>query len=351
MRRASGTGVRSLARAQMFWALALAGCIPFVRSKPEPPRTPAVVQRFIAETQALGGVPASPPLDGVTHSLARAVEGLPWSPNSRSLSEQIHAEARKMAHGTEALDDPAQLAPARRSLMLALQAVEAMNQPAGERDNRRRVIDDARRATDALGAPLEASRAPLANDAQREAARSHEPAPSGPRDRLIAAYRAVARVLSLVTGGEDSVAAGSALSALVSRFATEDADQARRTGSQAIYAMADAFASLPSVPSKVKHLADELRERADSLARAGSLDYAAQLKGALSLAADALSLVDKSVGKSSGRRAPSALAPLTSEAQMAIDSIISERPFELQRPAAQDALRLVTDGITVAAGR
>jgi hypothetical protein len=49
------------------------------------------------------------------------------------------------------------------------------------------------------------------------------------------------------------------------------------------------------------------------------------------------------------RRDAPAFDALQSRARDAVERIARDVPFELQRPAAQDALRLVADALTVAA--
>ena len=87
----------------------------------------------------------------------------------------------------------------------------------------------------------------------------------------------------VVTGGSTGAATGSELSQLVARFAVEQPDDARRTGAQAIAAMGDALLRLPLAPEHARRTAHELRKRAERLATAPPLDYAGQLKDALSL--------------------------------------------------------------------
>lgn len=298
-----------------------AGCFPFARSKSEPPRTPAMVQRFADETAALGIPPSPPRLADVTRTLARAVESLPRQRQAHELGQRIDAEA-------QAMDKPGTAAQeaehARRSLALALQAIEGMNKPAGTSAERKRALEEAHKAIDAI----------------EPASRSAEP-----RAAIENAYRAVAHVMLLVVGGQHGGAArGSDLSALVTRFAVEDGEQACRTGAQVLYAMAGAFDALPSPPAKVRRLAADLRSRADRVAQATALDYAAQLKEALAVAESALAAVEKA-------QRFAALEILRTQAHTAIAAISAERPFELQRPAVQDAFRLLADALTVAAAR
>jgi hypothetical protein len=295
--------------------LLLAGCLPFWRGKPEPPRPPEVVQRFFTAAEALGVPPASPSLAEVTHALGRAVVALPATPPARELGQKIEGEAQAME------TQPATaLAHAPASLALALQAIDGMKRPAGAASDRRHSVDEAQKAVRAVSAP--------ATDA----------------GRVAEAYRAIARALLVVTGAKGSQAPASALLALVARLAVDDTEQAQRTAAQALYAVADAFDALPSPSSKVHERAAELRTRAAALGDAEPLDYAARLKTALDAAVDALDAVGEA------RRLP-ALDSLRRQARDAVARITPERPFELQRARVQDALRLVCDGITIASAR
>ena len=94
---------------------------------------------------------------------------------------------------------------------------------------------------------------------------------------------------------------------------------------------------LPLAPEHARRTAHELRKRAERLATASPLEYAGQLK-------DALSLVVRSLA---GAAAQPAERHLLDEAKVAVDAIRVDRPLELQHAAAQDALRLVTDAMTV----
>ena len=297
-----------------------AGCFPFFRGKPEPLHTPAMVERFAADTTALGIEPAPPALPAVTRALGHAVEALPWTPRGPELGAQIAAEAQAMENAGPA----SEVEHARRSLTLALQAADAMKQPGGSRAERERALGGARQAVEALAA-----------------APARSAASSATVDN---AYRAVARALLVVSGGGGAAATGRQLGALVARFAVEDADQARRTGAQLLYAMAGAFDELTGRSSKVEHLAAELRASAQRLADAATLEYSAQLKEALTIAVAALAALDQA------QRSP-ALSRLRDQARTAVGAIVAERPFALQRPAAQDAVRLLSDALTVAAGR
>jgi hypothetical protein len=296
-------------------SLLLAGCLPFFRGKREAPRMPAMVQRFADEASALGIEPTQPELPAVTRTLGHAVESLPWTATAGELGAQIASEANAMEKdGTGKEVDHA-----RRSLTLALQAADAVKKAPGSQAERQRALAGARQAVESL------------------AAGSQRPA-------IENAYRAVARALLVVCGGGGAAATDNPLAEMVARFAVEDADQARRTGAQLTFAMATALDELPQHPAKVAQLAAKLREHAQKLADAETLDYSARLKDALTIAVDALARVERA-------QRFSALETLCAEARAAVKSIIAERPFELQRPAAQDAVRLIADALTVAAGR
>jgi hypothetical protein len=299
--------------------LLLIGCIPFSQSKPEPPRVAAMVERFAAEASALGIEPAPPPLPAVTRTLGHAVEALPWTKNGAELGVQIATEAQAMEKDGAGKE----VEHARRSLTLALEAADAVKKAAGSQAERERALLGARQSVESLapGSPPGASR----------------PAVEG-------AYRAVARALLAVCGGGGSPSTSNPLAVLVARFAVEEADEARRTGAQLAFAMASTLDELPARPPKVAQLAAELRKHAQRLADAATLDYSAQLKEALTIAVDALAVVERA-------QRFSALAAMRTEARAAIGRINAERPFELQRAQAQDAVRLLTDALTVAAAR
>lgn len=287
VQRRSSMGCGALALAWL-----CAGCLPFFGGKREPPRTPAAVQRFAAAAAALGIPPSSPPLSEATRLLAGAVESLPNAPGAGELGRQIDAHAQAM-HGDAAADDAA----ARRSVELALQALEKMRKPAGGKRARKRALADVRR-------------------------------PAGVPDT----YRVLADALVLFTGGPTVLASGVALPALVARFAVEDDAAARRTGAQAVHAIATEL-------QRRGVRSGDLAGRAERLARAAPLDYAPALRDALERAADALDRLDV--------RAP-AFQTLRRQAREAVQRIARDRPFELQRPAVQDALRLIADALTAA---
>ncbi|MGZ3429415.1 MAG: hypothetical protein ACXVCV_22345 [Polyangia bacterium] len=300
-------------------SLLLSGCLPFVRGKPEPPRMPDMVQRFAADASALGIAPSQPALPAVTRTLGHAVEALPWTPNGLALGAQIATEADAMEKDGAAKE----VEHARRSLTLALQAADGVKMRAGSQAERGRALAGARQAVESLpaGAPSAAS-----------------------RPAVESAYRAVARALLAVCGGAGAAATTNPLAALVARFAVDDPDQARRTGAQLLFAMASALDALPAHSAKVARHAAELRTHAQRVADANTLEYSAQLKEALTIAVDALAALEHV------QRSP-ALDALRTEGRAAVGRINAERPFELQRPAAQDAIRLLTDALTVAGAR
>jgi hypothetical protein len=269
-----------------------AGCLPFFGGKRAPPRAPAAVQRFAAGASALGLPPSPPPLSEVTRLLASAVESLPNAPGARERAREIDAQAQAM-HG-DAADDGRR---ARLSMSLALQALQKMRKPAGSKQDREHALQNV-----------------------QETVGVHD------------GYRAVARALAIFTGGQPGLIAGAALPALVARFAIEDDDMARRTGAQAVFAVGEALRA---------HGVDagNLSQRAEQLASAAPLEYAPALRDALQQAVEALRKVKASAA---------AFASLTAEAHDAVERIARDRPFELQRPAAQDALRLIADALTVA---
>ncbi len=274
---------------------------------------PAMVERFAAEASALGLAPAQPELPAVTRTLGQAVESLPWTQIAGDLGAKIAVEAQAM----EKDGADKEVEHARRSLTLALEAADAVKKAPGSQAERQRALGGARLAVESL-------------------------APDAPRPAVEDAYRAVARALLAVCGGGGSATTDNPLGGLVARFAVEDADQARRTGAQLTYAMARALYELTPSSAKVAALADKLRAEAQKLADAQTLGYAAQLKKALSIAVEALAAVER-------RQRSGALETLRGEARDAVHRLDSDRPFELQRPAAQDAIRLLTDALTVAA--
>jgi hypothetical protein len=292
------------------WLLALAistvGCvrIPFLRAKHEQHGSPEVVLRFASQADQLGRVPNAPGLPQVTRTLASAVEALPEVPNRRELGLRIHAQANALMHAVTA---------ARPALDAALEALKTTKSAVRESE-RDQSVEAARQAVERI---------------------DQDPA------TVQAAYREVARAMVIVTGGRTERQDAGQLQALVLRFAVEEAAEARRTGARAIAAVASA---LPGLPIPVKHVgrvARELQERADRLAGAPLLDYAGKLKEALAAILAALD----------GAQSPPAAKLLLVEARQAVDALRPDRPFELQRACAQDALRLIADALTVIAVR
>ncbi len=272
-----------------------------------------MVQSFAAEAGQLDRPPSPPRLADVTHLLARAVESLPHTPNARPLAQQIEAEARAM---NPEPNDRALAEHASRSATFALQAIEGMKDPSGSKTDRQRTLDEARRAVSQLGAAA---------------------ATGGAHSTVGEAYRRVARAMLTATGGP--AVSDRDLEGLVARLSIDDPDDARETGAQILYAMAEAFEAL-----RQPGPASSLRQHAETLASAEPLDYAPKLKEALAVAVEAIAAVEKNL-----RRA--ALPGLRAQAQAAVERISPQRPFELQRAAAQDALRLITDALAVAATR
>jgi hypothetical protein len=152
-----------------------------------------------------------------------------------------------------------------------------------------------------------------------------------------AAYREVARAMVIVTGGRTERQDAGRLQSLVLRFAVEEAAEARRTGAQAIAGVASALPELPLSIEHVARITHDLQERADRLSAAAPLDYAGQLK-------DALAAIEVALH---GAHPPPAAEALLVEARQAVDALRADRPFELQRACAQDALRLIADALTV----
>jgi hypothetical protein len=280
---------RGSAIALSLWLLLCAGCFPFFGRKGEPPRTPDAVVRFASAANALGVPPSPPPLPEVTRLLAGAVESLPAAPGANELGQKIAVEAQTM-RGTA---DPE---AARRSLSFAVQAIERMKKPAGSPKDHQQAIADVQKA-----------------------------------GSIEDGYRAVARALLLFTGGP--LATGEDLPALVARFAVEDTDAARRTGAQVLYALASALVAVHADPG-------DLQQRAQRLTDADPLSYTPQLRDGLAVAIDALAKL---------KQTPPAVEALRVQGHAAVQRITRDRPFELQRPVVQDALRLLSDAITVKA--
>jgi hypothetical protein len=278
----------------------LVGCvrIPFLRVHRDSPRPPEAVVRFSNESQALGRAPAAADLAEATRSMSYAIEALPEVQGGDQLARTVRTQAEAMGQSAQ---DP------RTSLDAGLEAVRRAksNAPKGSKEQ---AVEQAQQAIEKI-------------------------APDEPAT-VDAAYRQVARAMVVVTGGGAVSSSGSELSRLVARFAVDEPDNARRTGAQAIVEVADQVERLPFAH---QHEADDLRKKAGQLAAASPLDYAPKLKEALTLAI-------KSLDRES---APAATRQLLDEARVAVDAIRPDRPLELQRPAAQEALRLVADAITV----
>jgi hypothetical protein len=283
------------------------GCvIPFVHSHREKPHAPEAVLRFSNEAQALSRAPATPTLPEVTRSMSAAIEALPDVKEVDRLALEVRKQAdvmtQKGPHETDAL--------ALASLETALEAV---------------------RRAKATVSPADKDKA------VKVAHEAIEKIELGQRATINVAYSEVARAMVVITGGHAGAATGSELSQLVARFAVEDPDDARRTGAQALAAMADALDRLPRASEHARHTARELRKRAARLANAPSLEYSGQLKDALSLVVGSLERTEVSPAE---RR-------LLDEARVAVDAIRADRPLELQKAAEQEALRLVSDAFTV----
>jgi hypothetical protein len=287
--------------------LSLFGCVlPFVHSHREEPRTPAAVQRFSSEAQAMARTPAAPALSEVTRSMSDAIEALPDVDGGGQLVLEVRKQADAMTHAAPNEADVL----ARASLDTALEAVRRAK-AAASRADKDKAVEAARQAIDKV-----------------------EP---GQPATIHVAYAEVARAMAVVTSGRAPTATGSELSRLVARFAVEERDEARRTGAQAIAAMGDALQHLPRPPQHAEHTANELRKRAGRLASAPALDYSGQLKDALSLVVASLQRADVTAAQ---RR-------LVDEAKVAVELIRPDRPLELQQAAIADALRLVTDAIEI----
>ena len=288
-------------------ALLLSCCvIPLVHNHREKSQTPDAVQRFSAQAQALARTPGAPALPDVTRAMSVAIEALPEVADGDRLASDVRRQADAMQGRGPGETD----ALARQSLQTALEAVRR-TKPSVKPAEKDQAVEGARRAIEKID-PAE-------------------------RATVDAAYREVATAMVVVTGGAKGVATGSELPQLVARFAVEQPDDARRTGAQAIAAMSDALVRLPREPEHARRTAHELRKRADKLATASPLQYAGQLKEALALVVGALGPI----------AAETAERHLLDQAQVAVEAIRVDRPLELQQGAAQDALRLVTDAMTV----
>ena len=256
------------------------------------------------EAQALTRKPDAPALLAVTRAMSVAIEALPDVDGGNEPARKVRALADAMTQRPNETD-----ALARASLEATLEAVRhaETNVPTESRDH---AVEAARQAIDKIR--------------------------PGERATVDLAYREVARAMLVVSGGRGGAAVGSELSQLVARIAVEEPDDARRTGAEVIAALGDTMQRLAVKPEHAGHIAGELRKRADRLAHAQPLDYAEQLKGALSLAVGALNRA----------AVPPAVRHLLDEAQVAVEGQCGPIvPVELQRPVVQDALRLVTDAI------
>jgi hypothetical protein len=270
----------------------LSGCLPFFGSKGAPQRTPLAVERFAAAASELGLPPSPPPIDEATRMLADAVESLRNAPGAHERAQEINAQAQAMhAGGADHAEH------ARHSLELALGALQQMKKPAGSKKERERALNAVRNAV-------------------------------GVAD----GYRALARAMVLFSGGRDGLPAGATLRALVARLSVEDDDIARRTIAEIVRAIADELRAL-------RLDAGNLDERAEKLTGAAPLEYAPALRDALDRAVTALRKY---------KAGTPAFATLAAEAHDAVQRITRDRPFELQRAATQDALRLISDTLTVA---
>jgi hypothetical protein len=286
--------------------LQLVGCvIPFVHSHREKPQTPDAVKRFSSQAEALARAPGAPALPDVTRSMSAAIEALPEVKGGDQLALAVEKQAQVMTERPNETD-----ALARASLNAALEAVRR-SRPFVRQGDKDKAVEAARQAIEKI-----------------------EP---GRRAAIDIAYAEVARAMVVVTGGQAGAANASELSRLVARFAVEEPADARRTGAQAIAAMGDELERLPHPPPHIRGTARELQKRADRLASAPALDYAGQLKDALSLVVRSLERGDMSPGE---RR-------LLVEARAAVDAIRDDRPLDLQHAAMGEALRLLTETLLV----
>jgi hypothetical protein len=278
------------------------GCwrIPFLKTKEGTGLPPMVVERFAREASALGA-PGAPSLASVTRTMASAVDTLPSVARVAALSSQIRAQAEAMARQPSIDADLAR--PALDGALLALRRAT----PRVSQEVRDQAIASAQRALDQL-AP-------------------REPA------SVARAYRAVAEAMLRVTGGP---ATATDLDALVARFAAAELDDSRGLGAEVVVALLEAAQALarPSARAGV----EAPRRRVARLAAAAPLDYAGELKEALAKVVASLDESDL----------PSGSRGLIDEAHRAVEAIRIDRPFDLQRAIAQDAIRLLADAIVVA---
>jgi hypothetical protein len=126
------------------------------------------------------------------------------------------------------------------------------------------------------------------------------------------------------------------LDALIARFAAAELDDARGLGAEVVVKLLESAHALTR-PGDQPQL-EALRRHTAQLAAAGPLDYAGELKQALARVVASLDQSDLS----SGSRG------LLDEAHRAIEAIRIDRPFDLQRAIAQDAVRILADAIVVA---
>jgi hypothetical protein len=274
-------------------ALFSASCLPFFGGKGPPPRSSLAIQQFTTAANELGLPPSPPPLADVTRLLGAAVESLSRAPGAHERGQEIVAHANAM-NGT-----PDQNAEhARRSVELALGVLEQMKKPSGSKKAR----DEALRAVrEAVG--------------------------------VFDSYRALGRALALFSGGQPGVVAGTTVHALVARISVENDETARRTVAETLFAIAEALRALQVDPG-------DLAERAGKLPGKAPLEYCPALRDALDRAVAALG---------THKSGTPAFATLVTEARHAVERVTRDRPFELQRPAIQDALRLISDALTIAA--
>jgi hypothetical protein len=284
--------------------LPLSACVlPFVHSQREKAQPPEAVQRFFAKAQALARTPGAPGLSEVTYSMSAAIEALPEVKGGDRLATEVSKQAGAIMERPSETDTLA-----RDSLGRGLEAVRRAKPSVAQRDKDKAV------------------------EVARQAVEKVEP---GQRATLNTAYAEVARAMIVVTGGPAEAVKGGELTQLMARFAVEEPDDALRTGAQVIAAMGDELQRLRHPPAHAEHLAKELRKRAERLAAASRLDYAGQLK-------DALSLV---VGSFDRAAMAPAQEQLLDKAQAAVAAIRDDRPLALQQAAAQAALQLVSDVI------
>jgi hypothetical protein len=303
--------VRRLARGALpFAVLALTSCLrlPFVNNKPGPSYAPTVVDRFAAQARALGAAPGGASLPEVLGTLADAVESLPGVTRAPELAARIRVQAK----ATEGLGAGAAAARTRPALAAAMEALDATRSTAKKSERER-----------ALAA------------ARAKVAASSDGSPAA----VAAALDELARAMIVLTSGRPAPEFDASLGALVRRMATEEPDEARRTGAIVILALSRELRALPQPPRKVQGLARGLDKRADRVSTAEPLDYAERLREALEAAVSALAAAPLSP----------AAARLLDEARRSVAAIRPDRPFELQRAVVQDGLRCLADAMALAA--